>query len=81
MAYWNLISKASNSNGAKVCAAFIVKLKKQLSLLWNIVWQNLKALVQGAAKRDCGVHLIVNKKVNTILKSKCCLYIKSRRKC
>lgn len=70
MAYWNLISKTSNSNGTKVCAGFIVKLKKQLPLLWNIVWQNLKALVQGAAERDCRLDMIVNKKLHVILKSR-----------
>lgn len=36
MACWNLVSKTSNSSGIKVCAGFIVKLKKQLPLLWNI---------------------------------------------
>lgn len=51
-------------------AGFIVKLKKQLPLLWNIVWQNLKALVQGAAERDCRLDMIVNKKLHVILKSR-----------
>lgn len=70
MAYWNFISKTSNSNGIKLCAGCIVKLKKQLPLLWSIVWQKLKALVQGAAARDRGVDMIVNKKLNVILKSR-----------
>lgn len=64
-----------------VCARFIEMLQKQLPLFWNIVWQNLKGLlVQGAAERDCGVDMLVNKKINKILESKFCLCIKSGRK-
>lgn len=65
MVWLCLMTKISNGNGTNVCAGFLVKLKKQFPLFWNIFssvfWQNLEALVaQGAAQRACGVDGIVH---------------------
>lgn len=49
MVWLRLITKISSSSRTSVRAGFLVKLKKQFPLFWNIVclvfWQNLEALV------------------------------------
>lgn len=65
MVWLRLITKINNGSGTNVCAGFLLKLKKQFPLFWNIVslvfWQNLEALVaQGATQRACGVDVIVH---------------------
>lgn len=70
MVWLCLITKISHGKGTDNCAGFLVKLKKQFPLFWNmfscVFWQNLETLVaQGAAQRACGVD------VDSLLKDKC----------
>lgn len=65
-----LVTKISHGKGTDNCAGFLVKLKKQFPLFWNmfscVFWQKLEALVaQGAAQKSLW------SRSNSLLKDRC----------